>query len=337
MRGNTNLGDMNQVSGTLMGVSVVLPILNEERDLQESISAILAQNYSGEFEVILALGPSHDRTNEIAKALAAADSRVVLVDNPTGRTANGLNAAIAIAKYPIISRIDGHAEISPTYLSDATALLNKTGAVNVGGIMAAVGKSKFERAVATAMRSALGVGSSRFHTGGVAGPADTVYLGTFKKSALLEAGGYDERFTRAQDWELNFRLRKNGGTVWFDPSLVVTYRPRSTIKALAKQYFQYGTWRRAVSRSHKGSVNLRYLAPPTALVINSLSFILGFVLSPLFFLPIATYLAAILIGSLVLGKSLAEKIILPTVLVTMHMVWGAGYLSSPKGLMAEEE
>ena len=327
---------MNQVSGTLMGVSVVLPILNEERDLRESVSAILAQNYMGAFEVILALGPSSDRTNEIAKELAAADSRVVLVDNPTGRTANGLNATIAIAKYPIVSRIDGHAEISPSYLSDATELLNKTGAVNVGGIMAAVGKSKFERAVATAMRSSLGVGSSRFHTGGVAGPADTVYLGTFKKSALLEVGGYDERFTRAQDWELNFRLRKNGGTIWFDPSLVVTYRPRSTIKALAKQYFQYGTWRRAVSRSHKGSVNFRYLAPPTALVINTLSIILGLTLSPFFFIPIATYMGLIIIGSLIIGKSIIEKLILPIVLIVMHMVWGAGYLSSPKSLMAEE-
>jgi glycosyltransferase involved in cell wall biosynthesis len=328
---------MNQVSGGLMGVSVVLPILNEERDLRESISAILAQNYSGEFEVILALGPSVDRTNEIAKELAAADSRVVLVDNPTGRTANGLNAAIAKSKFPIITRIDGHSEITPTYLSDATALLNKTGAVNVGGIMAAVGKTKFEKAVATAMRSPLGVGSSRFHTGGGAGPSDTVYLGTFKKSALIEAGGYDERFTRAQDWELNFRLRKNGGVIWFDPSLVVTYRPRSTIKALAKQYFQYGTWRRAVSRSHKGSVNLRYLAPPIALAINIFSVILGLVISPIFFFPFATYLLLILIGSLILGRSLIEKLILPTVLFTMHMVWGAGYLTSPKGLMAEEE
>ena len=337
MRGNTNLGDMNQVSGGLMGVSVVLPILNEERDLRESISAILAQNYSGEFEVILALGPSVDRTNEIAKELAAADSRVVLVDNPTGRTANGLNAAIAKSKFPIITRIDGHSEITPTYLSDATSLLNKTGAVNVGGIMAAVGKTKFEKAVATAMRSPLGVGSSRFHTGGGAGPSDTVYLGTFKKSALLEAGGYDERFTRAQDWELNFRLRKNGGVIWFDPSLVVTYRPRSTIKALAKQYFQYGTWRRAVSRSHKGSVNLRYLAPPIALAINIFSVIMGLVISPIFLFPFATYLLLILIGSLILGRSLIEKLILPTVLFTMHMVWGAGYLTSPKGLMAEEE
>ena len=337
MRGNATVRDMNQVSSGITGVSVVLPILNEERHLYESISAILAQDFSGDFEVILALGPSRDRTSEIASELAAKDSRVVLVENPTGRTASGLNAAIARAKYSIISRIDGHSEISPTYLRDAIAILNKSGAVNVGGIMAAVGKSKFEKAVATAMRSPLGVGSSRFHTGGIAGPADTVYLGTFQKSALLAAGGYDERFTRAQDWELNFRLRKNGGTIWFDPSLVVTYRPRSTLKALTKQYFQYGTWRRAVSRSHSGSVNLRYLAPPIALVINALSIIFGVIYSPIFLIPIATYLASIIFGSLVIGKTMSDKLILPVVLLTMHMVWGAGYLFSPRNLLAEAE
>ncbi len=337
MRGNATVGDMNQVFSELTGISVVLPILNEERHLSQSISAILAQEYSGDFEVILALGPSSDRTNEIAAELAAKDARVVLVDNPTGRTANGLNVAIAKAKYPIISRIDGHAEISPTYLSQAAALLEKTGAVNVGGIMAAVGTTNFERAVATAMRSPVGVGSSAFHTGGAAGPADTVYLGTFRKSALLEVGGYDERFTRAQDWELNYRLRKRGGKIWFDPSLLVTYRPRSTIKALAKQYFQYGTWRRAVSRSHKGSVNFRYLAPPTALAINTISLIFGLVIAPIFLIPLATYIVAIIIGSFVIGKSFTERLILPVVLATMHMVWGAGYLSSPKGLLAEEQ
>ena len=185
------------MSSVFPGVSVVLPILNEERDLASSIHSILKQEYPGEFEVILALGPSRDRTNEIAEQLHREDGRVVLVDNPTGRTASGLNAAIAKSKFPIISRIDGHSEISNTYLRDAVEIMERTNAVNVGGIMAAVGKSKFEKAVATAMRSKLGVGASRFHVGGSAGPADTVYLGTFKKDALVAAGGYDERFTRA--------------------------------------------------------------------------------------------------------------------------------------------
>ncbi len=318
-------------------VSVVLPILNEERHLADTIAAITSQDFDGELEVILALGPSKDRTNEIAQKLAAADARIVLVENPSGKTAAGLNAAIAKSQYSIITRIDGHAEISSTYIRDAIRILNEQGAVNVGGIMAAEGRTTFEKSVAAAMRSKLGVGSSRFHTGGEAGPSDTVYLGTFQKSALLAAGGFDERFTRAQDWELNFRLRSQGGVVWFDPSLVVTYRPRSTLKALAKQYFQYGRWRHAVSRSHKGSVNFRYLAPPTAVLILAASILTGLLISPIFYVPVLTYLIAILAGSLVIGNTLKEKIVLPSVLATMHISWGLGYLTSPPGLIADCE
>ena len=320
-------------STSLPKVSVILPILNEARDLLASISAILRQEYPAGFEVILALGPSRDNTTQIASDLAAQDSRIVLVSNPTGRTAAGLNAAISKSRYPIISRIDGHAEVSNTYLRDAVEILLKTKAVNVGGIMAAEGKSNFERAVATAMRSPLGVGSASFHVGGSAGPAETVYLGTFLKSALIEVGGYDERYTRAQDWELNFRLRKAGGVVWFDPSLLVTYRPRSNLLGLAKQYFQYGTWRRVVARSHKGSVNYRYLAPPVALLINFFSLALGATLNPLFLIPIISYLTLIVLGSIWIGKTVLQKLFLPMILITMHMVWGAGFLTSSKRLM----
>ena len=315
------------------GVSVVLPILNEERFLSDAISAILAQEYSGELEVILALGPSSDRTNEIAAQLHERDSRIVLVENPTGRTAAGLNAAIAAAKNEIICRIDGHAEISKSYIADAVEIMQSSDAVNVGGIMAAVGKTKFEEAVARAMRSPIGVGGARFHVGGTAGPADTVYLGVFKKSALISAGGYDVRFIRAQDWELNYRLREAGGTIWFDPRLAVIYRPRPNLKALAKQYFEYGRWRRAVTRHHKGTVNYRYLAPPVATLAITLSMIFGLLLHPLFFIPALSYASAILIASLLIGKSWSERITLPAVLATMHISWGTGFLTSPANLV----
>ncbi len=320
-------------AGSSPGVSVILPILNEERYLEGAIEGILAQRYDGPLEIILALGPSQDKTNEIATALASKDSRIVLVDNPTGRTAAALNRAIAQSQYSIICRIDGHAEIVPTYIASAVKVMNQTGAVNVGGVMVASGQGAFERAVATAMRSPLGVGASRFHTGGKAGPADTVYLGVFNKVALLAVGGYDERFTRAQDWELNFRLRQAGGTIWFDPELVVTYRPRPNLRALAKQYFEYGRWRRVVSRSHKGTINFRYLAPPAAVVLSILSIILGASVNPIFYLPAALYLLGNLVGSFVIGKSILEKITLPAVLATMHFSWGIGFLTSPRGLI----
>ena len=315
------------------GVSVVLPILNEERFLADAISAILAQEYSGELEVILALGPSKDRTDEIAAKLHEMDPRIVLVSNPTGKTAAGLNASIAAAKFEIICRIDGHAEISKSYIRDAVEIMQESDAVNVGGVMAAVGKNSFENAVARAMRSPIGVGGARFHVGGSAGPADTVYLGVFKKSALHAAGGYDERFIRAQDWELNYRLREAGGVIWFDPRLAVIYRPRPNLRALAKQYFEYGRWRRAVSRHHKGTVNYRYLAPPLATLTIALSIITGLLVHPLLLIPALSYASAILFASLLIGKSWSERVILPAVLTTMHISWGIGFITSPANLV----
>ena len=314
-------------------VSVILPILNEERDLANCISAILQQNYSGDIEVILALGPSKDKTNQIAQQLAAADSRVKLVNNPTGQTAVGLNLAIASASYEIICRIDGHSEVSNTYIKTAVEIMQQQGAVNVGGLMYADSNHGLQRVIALAMRSKLGVGPSKFHTGGKAGATDTVYLGTFKKSAILAAGGFDERYIRAQDWELNHRLREKGGLIWFDPKLVVTYRPRNTFIKLAKQYFQYGRWRRAISRQHKGTINYRYLAPPVAVLINIFSLLSAILVNPVFITPLLTYLALIFIGGFFIGKKLIDRLLMPLVLIVMHFSWGIGFISSPKNLL----
>jgi glycosyltransferase involved in cell wall biosynthesis len=313
-------------------ISVILPVLNESKYLEEAVKAILDQDFVGEIEIILAVGPSHDGTEVIAHALTEADSRVVVVSNPTGRTAAGLNLAVAATRYSIVVRVDGHSKIPNNYLSLAYEILKETGAVNVGGIMAAQGQTVFEKSVARAMRSPLGVGASRFHTGGGAASVDTVYLGAFRKQALLAVGGFDERFTRAQDWELNFRLRSAGGTIYFDPRLVVTYRPRSTVKALAKQYFEYGRWRRVVSRRHEGTINYRYLAPPFTVIGVATSLFLGALISPVLFLPALTYALFILIASARIGKSLGEFVSLPLILLTMHMTWGIGFLTSPKSL-----
>ena len=313
-------------------ISVILPVLNEEPHLAESVSAILSQDYVGPLEIILALGPSSDQTNVIAESLAQRDSRIKLVMNPTGKTAAGLNLAIAASNSPVIIRVDGHAKIPSNYLSLAVSILRESGAVNVGGVMAAEGVTKFEIAVARAMRSPLGVGSSRFHTGGKAGEVDTVYLGAFRREAINSVGGFDERYTRAQDWELNHRLRKNGGKIYFDPRLQVTYRPRPNLKKLAKQYFQYGRWRRVVSRSHPGTVNFRYLAPPFTLIGTLTSLILGLLLHSIFFLPAAVYGIFMFISSILIAKSFREFFSLLSIIPTMHFAWGAGFITSTKVL-----
>ena len=316
-------------------VSIILTVINEALHLRAALRAALSSNYQGELEVILAVGPSTDQTWQIAKELAEQDSRITVLENTSGRTPSGLNAALKMAKNQIVVRIDGHSEIDKDYIKKAVETLKETGAVNVGGIMFAQGTTSFEKAVAVAMRSPIGVGSSRFHIGGEAGPTDTVYLGVFQKSALDAVGGYDERFTRAQDWELNYRLRKNGGVVYFDPELKVIYRPRGSLKKLALQYFEYGRWRRAVVRQHSRTINFRYLAPPSNLILQVVSLVLALFVSSLFLIPIISYLGAITLASLIIGKGLAQRIYLPIVLIFMHFCWGFGFITSPRKLIID--
>lgn len=227
-----------------------MPLLNEEHHLREAVGSVLAQDYPGELQVVLAVGPSRDRTRAVADQVSAEDPRVVVVDNPSGRTPDGLNAAIAASSHDIVVRMDGHGALSDGYIRRAVEVLEETGAANVGGVMLAEGTSDLQQAVAVAMRSPLGIGAARFHVGGEAGPVDTVYLGVFRREWLERVGGYDTEFTRAQDWEMNHRIREAGGTVWFTPELTVTYRPRATFRDLARQFYTTGQWRRHVARTH---------------------------------------------------------------------------------------
>lgn len=315
---------------------MVIPVLDEERHLASAVTAILASEYPGPVEVILALGPSRDRTDEIAAGLTAGDSRVRVVANPSGRTSAALNAGIAVASHDIVVRIDGHALIPDDYLSIAVTTLLDTGADNVGGIMGAEGETDFEQAVAAAMTSWFGVGGAAFHIGGDAGPALTVYLGCFRREALERVGGFDESMVRAQDWELNHRIRATGGTVWFTPDLKVTYRPRGTVRALATQYWQYGRWRREVTRRHPGTVSPRYLAAPVTVLALSFGGTLGVIgvltgqrrlaalggAAPLAY-AVGNLIASTWIGR---GKPIGVRARIPAALATMHLAWGAGFI-----------
>lgn len=321
-------------------VSVIIPVLNEERFLKQSVQAILNQNYSGQFEIILALGPSKDQTNVIAQELAQ-DKRIKLVKNPSGRTASALNNAIKNSNFDIIVRLDGHAIVDSDYIKNAVNTLLESGADNVGGLMKAEGTNAFEKSVAAAMTSKFGVGNAPFHVGGKSGEVDTVYLGTFRKSALERVGYFDESFIRAQDWEMNYRIRKTGGKIWFNPDLVVSYRPRKNILQLAKQYFEYGQWRKQVTKTYPETVSMRYLAPPVTVsgliagfVMVLFSKILDINWLQIGWLAPLVYLTVILLAFLSIGSKigLLSRLYLLLVLPTMHLSWGVGFLKGSKRL-----
>jgi succinoglycan biosynthesis protein ExoA len=339
------------LTGTAGPVSVIMPVRNAEQNLAESVSHVLNQGYPGELELVLAVGPSRDRTEEIARKLAAADGRITVVPNPSGQIPNALNTAVRASRNPVIVRVDVRSRLPVGYIAAAVRTLRQTGAANVGGVMAAEGITPFQQAVAWAMTSPAGVGSERFHIGGNEGPSDSVYLGAFRREAIEGVGGYDEHYLRGEDWEMNYRIREAGGLIWFQPELRVTYRPRSTIRELASQYFLYGRWRRAVARRHTGTINLRYLAPPATVIALLVGTLAGFaglasladqtgtwwqwLLTAGLIVPLS-YVIGVLVVTARAGTDgrLSGRAVswLPVVLATMHLSWGTGFLTSPHGL-----
>lgn len=319
---------------SLPGVSYVMPVLNEVEHIEAAVHSLIDQDYAGPFEVVLALGPSVDGTNQVIDQMAAADPRIRSIPNELGSTPGGLNAAIRASSYPIVVRVDAHSVLPTNYTRIGVETLQRSGADNVGGIMKAEGVTPFEKAVAHAYGAKAGLGGTPHHIGGVEGPTDTAYLGVFQRNRLEEVGMFDEGIKRGQDWELNRRLRATGGTVWFTPELVVVYRPRSSLKKLVRQFVATGIWRGELARRFARENGIRYFVPPAMVlgVLLGLGLgITGIVQGNwlVFALIVPASYAVFVLGATVpvlatLGIRTAAWYLLA--LPSMHFGWGSGFI-----------
>ena len=307
-------------------VSVIMPVLNEAEHLEAAVGSVLAQEFAGQLELLLALGPSKDDTNQIAAKLSKADPRIRLVENTGGLTTAGMNLCIKQAKADIIIRVDAHSELAPGYIKRGVELLAETGADELGGIMLARGRSAFQQAVAWAYSSRFGIGGAAYHVGGAAGEAESAYLGIFRADALARVGGYDESIIRGEDWDLAQRIKATGGLVWFSPELTVTYWPRGRFEKLIKQFWSTGVWRGDLTRRNFAAASKRYFAPPVMVAVVAAGLAVAAFGQVLGILPLAGYLAAVAALAVTAANlSLKARVALLVVLPSIHFSWGAGF------------
>jgi hypothetical protein len=318
------------------GVSFVMPVLNEHDYLRRAVETVLEQQVDGPVEIVLALGPSSDGTTELAQQLATEDDRILLVDNPAADIPVGLNAAIRASSHPTIVGGDAHSELAPGYTERALRTLERTRAGNVGGVMRADGRSPFQRAVARAYNSRIGLGGGAYHGGAQEGEAESAYLGVMRRAVLDEVGLFDESIRRGEDWELNLRIRSAGYRVWFDPALSVTYWPRESWHRLARQFLATGTWRGELVRRYGLRNSLRFFAPPALVLSVILSLVVAILqltgaIGPVWsvlHVPVLAYVLLVLAVAIGPGggSGLRDKLWTLAVLPTMHLAWGTGFL-----------
>jgi succinoglycan biosynthesis protein ExoA len=320
-------------------ISVVIPCRNERDHIEIVMRSILDQQPpDGGFEVIVADGMSDDGTREILGALAKVDQRLRVVDNPARTTSCGMNAGIQQARGEYIAIMGAHNRYASDYLKSSLEISRETSADNVGGSMTCVGgilsgsrESRLQKAIAIAHHSRFSAGGACWHDPDYEGPTDTVFGGFYRREVFEKIGLFDESLVRNQDDELNFRLTRSGGVIWHSPRIRSWYYPRASLRALFRQYLQYGYWKVRVIQKHRRPASIRHLVPGLFVASSIALPLLGIFYAAAFWLWLAM-IGLYLCCDLVAAAATAARHgwnyfpILLVVFPCYHFGYGAGFL-----------
>jgi glycosyltransferase involved in cell wall biosynthesis len=228
-------------------VTIVIPTQDEAGDIEACLDALAAQTISkAAMQVLVVDGGSGDGTPAVARA--AADRLglgVEVIENPGGTTPGNLNVGLARSSGVHLCRVDARSIVPPDYVETCIGVLDERFDVAVaGGRQAAHARDRsvIARGIARALNNHWAMGGSRYRRSTMSGPADTVYLGSFRTDELRDAGGWDERLGTNQDFDLNRRMAARG-LVWVIGDLSVGYTPRRSIGGLWHQYHRFGRWK----------------------------------------------------------------------------------------------
>ncbi|MEO6987849.1 MAG: glycosyltransferase [Aquihabitans sp.] len=251
--------------------TIVIPMRNEAPFIETCIDALGQQDLPLEaLEVIVVDGDSTDGSADIARsALKQREfGRAEVVVNPVGTTPSNLNQGLSHATSPVVCRVDARSIVPPDYVRRCATLLTERPDVAVTGgsqVAQARSKQRRDRGIARALNNRWAMGMSKYRRGGPSGASDTVYLGSFRTDDLHESGGWDERLTTNQDFELNRRMAERG-IIWFQTDLAVGYIPRADHAGLLQQYLRFGAakvsyWRTTGDRPQPRQLAALAIAP----------------------------------------------------------------------------
>lgn len=311
-------------------VTLVVAMRNEEATIESCLRSIELQDYPGDLlEVIVADGRSTDRSRELVERIVERHAAWYLIDNPRRIQAAAWNAGIAMASGDVIGIVSGHAELAPDYVRQAVETLGRTGAGLVGGLVTPLADGSVPMAIGVAMSSAFGVGGARHHYVRKETATDTVFMG-LGPTAVYREFLFDETMVRNQDDELSYRMIDAGHAIICNPAIRSRYRVRSSIGALARQYWAYGFWKVRVVAKHPRRAKPRHILPSLALGVLAVAApqaIRNTRMRALLAVCLGPYLAVDGVIAFRHGRQhgLVSGLALAAAFPTMHASYGAGF------------
>lgn len=313
-------------------VLVVIPTLNEERHIE----GVLAQLIEGDprmrdVRVVVADGGSTDATRARVAALAARHPKVTLIDNPERLQSAAVNRAVATfgAEADVLVRCDAHAAYPASYVLDVAQALLQRDVDSLVVPMDARGDGCFQRAVAWIVDTPLGAGGAAHRGGRRSGYVDHGHHAAFRVTKFRELGGYDPTFSHNEDAEYDRRLAESGGRIFLEAGLRKVYYPRTTFRALWRQYRNYGRGRARTILKHAAPPKPRQMAPVINLALQAGALALAPVAPITLAAPVA-YLGALGAVSVLTAAARGSWCGLGAgpALFAIHMAWAIGFVET---------
>jgi succinoglycan biosynthesis protein ExoA len=310
-------------------LSVLIAVRNEAQHLTSTLEGLCSQLDSGVvFETLIIDGMSTDETAQVVYRFERRLPRLRLLYNPKVLAAAGWNLGLREAQARRVAILSGHAHLPPGYFKTLLTALT-TERVGVGGVAVPVGVDNTSCLVAKAFSCRLGNGGAPFMKNSKAGPVETVAFGCYWRQALLDVGGFDEQVVRGQDWDLNMRLRKAGGTLWLEPSVYVEYTTRADFVSLWWRQYLAGYWKYFIHRKNQVPLLLRHWIPglfAASLTLSTLSMVWQVELASISVLILLTHLLATILQYHKLNSPASDLWRFWWILFLIHFAYGLGLL-----------
>ena len=304
-------------------ISIICPVYNEEHYISVVMDFFLKVKAEDK-ELILVDGGSKDKTVPIINSYSEKYPQIRLLHNPDKYVSFALNKAIRAARGEVIIRLDAHTTYADDYFEKVLETFAKTGADIVGGPTRTAYKTSFQRAVGYCISTKMGVGDSKVHDDTYEGYSDTVTFGSWRKELFQDVGYFDEQLMRNQDDEFGYRAKSFGKTLYLNPAIKLWYYPRSTIKGLFKQYYQYGLFKPLVLKKVGSEAKLRHFIP-AFFTLYMISLPLAFI-SLFWLIPLALYFMMELLFAMRCPESIKVKLDCLIIYPAVHLAYGSGFL-----------
>jgi glycosyltransferase involved in cell wall biosynthesis len=223
-------------------LSIIIAARNARSTIAEQLDALLAQSWSGTWDIVVVDNGSTDGTDALVETYTARDARVRLTRAPGAQGAGAVrNAGVARTDAAGFAMCDADDIVAPTWVAAMGNGLRAhdcvTGPLEVRSLNPAwLARTRGIPALDQPMT---------FH-----GCFPLLPAGNFamRRDLWQRLGGFDESMRTHEDADLALRHAITGGAVQFDPAAMVAYRYRGEPSVLFRQARAYGRFRPLIAR-----------------------------------------------------------------------------------------